>query len=105
MRISDWSSDVCSSDLLLRLCEHAGGGFAIMADRARFTPPAMDPVVERDDDDIDVIEPLTRDDEGLCQPPGLDRGVGVQHRHGCGTGGGSSDTGASSRPSREWRGP
>src|SRR3546814_19832591 len=35
MRISDWSSDVCSSDLLVQLLEHVGGlvgGTALEAD-------------------------------------------------------------------------
>src|SRR3546814_10240290 len=34
MRISDWSSDVCSSDLAISLCCD-GGAFHVYADRAR----------------------------------------------------------------------
>src|SRR3546814_15021809 len=33
MRISDWSSDVCSSDLISLCCD--GGAFHVYADRAR----------------------------------------------------------------------
>src|SRR3546814_18544118 len=44
MRISDWSSDVCSSDLLL--IGHVIGHDAYDLDRKRTDPPAIEKVVQ-----------------------------------------------------------
>src|SRR3546814_3680672 len=47
MRISDWSSDVCSSDLALRLGKNAGAGssMAFALDRPCNVPLAVAPIV------------------------------------------------------------
>src|SRR3546814_2305226 len=37
MRISDWSSDVCSSDLLVRRTDSSGNGIAFAYDGGRLT--------------------------------------------------------------------
>src|SRR3546814_7753044 len=49
MRISDWSSDVCSSDLLLDLRTRALRLFANDGDVDRHLPPAIDGVAGVDD--------------------------------------------------------
>src|SRR3546814_11049907 len=72
MRISDWSSDVCSSDLLGRLI-----GRDELADRRIVF------VLRPDGDDIGVRIALARlagDRVGLRIETGLERAVGVDHR-------------------------
>src|SRR3546814_12740359 len=57
MRISDWSSDVCSSDLVTRLCLDQ----LKSARRNRETyigPWLPDPVVDEDEEEEDVTLPL-----------------------------------------------
>src|SRR3546814_4023453 len=41
MRISDWSSDVCSSDLLVNQCERLRDRFAVLQGQANFTQPSQ----------------------------------------------------------------
>src|SRR3546814_11378772 len=73
MRISDWSSDVCSSDLSRNLNELAREG-------------KLDPVIGRDEEIRRVIQILsrrTKDNPGLVGEPGVGKTAiaeGIAHR-------------------------
>src|SRR3546814_5624163 len=65
MRISDWSSDVCSSDLLIGTPRHLSqhpGGFVLTQERlddlVPIEPARMEDrqIIEWDKDDIDVLK-------------------------------------------------
>src|SRR3546814_19944886 len=70
MRISDWSSDVCSSDLLMTFPRHLSqhvGGFVITRGRLDEVVPienaamADRTVIQWDKDDLDTLRMITVD--------------------------------------------
>src|SRR3546814_2846694 len=74
MRISDWSSDVCSSDLLIGTPRHLSqhpGGFVLTQERlddlVPIEPARMEDrqIIEWDKDDIDVLKFMKVDVLGL----------------------------------------
>src|SRR3546814_2320526 len=70
MRISDWSSDVCSSDLLDQgVADHAGTGHAVGMADGDGAAVDVQPVV-RDAELVAAVEHL--DGEGLVQLPQAD---------------------------------
>src|SRR3546814_16944317 len=74
MRISDWSSDVCSSDLLIGTPRHLSqhpGGFVLTEERlddlVPIEPARMEDrqIIEWDKDDIDVLKFMKVDVLGI----------------------------------------
>src|SRR3546814_1168543 len=73
MRISDWSSDVCSSDLLPVVATDVGGNAeAIIHGKSGFIVPASAPGA--------LAEALVR----FCENPELRRAMGIEAKQRCG---------------------
>src|SRR3546814_18135281 len=90
MRISDWSSDVCSSDLLRH---EAVAPFIGATDRATAIPAELesrDVAADRVDDRIDIGRVAGRPD-GKVEIPGYERETRIQTRTAVNVEGGQTD--------------
>src|SRR3546814_9850935 len=79
MRISDWSSDVCSSDLLARVArlraaarEHHGPGHVIGDAAPQFTVDEIGDAAEEQTDRGDAGDDVSESEEGKAQPAAID---------------------------------
>src|SRR3546814_7884282 len=90
MRISDWSSDVCSSDLLIGTPRHLSqhpGGFVLTEERlddlVPIEPARMEDrqIIEWDKDDIDVLKFMKVDVLGLGMLGCMNRAFNLLREH------------------------
>src|SRR3546814_7480681 len=90
MRISDWSSDVCSSDLLIGTPRHLSqhpGGFVLTQERlddlVPIEPARMEDrqIIEWDKDDIDVLKFMKVDVLGLGMLGCMNRAFNLLKEH------------------------